>query len=128
MDVVHDGRPFAYIRGGRHLVVVHPRREPSALPLSLTGQDVARLVESTGVRITADTVTAEGFSFGIYDVAEQHRLRRAAAHRHPEPSPAPRSGAEGAAGGADEPLQPGRRGSWGLSPEAARPADHGRTS
>ena len=30
--VLHAGYPFAYLRGGTHLVVVNPRREPAVLP------------------------------------------------------------------------------------------------
>jgi predicted RecA/RadA family phage recombinase len=62
--VLHEGYPFAYLRGESHLVVVNPRRDPAALS---TGElfGVAPLLAS-GISVVGDTLSAEGFAYGIF--------------------------------------------------------------
>ncbi|MET8098984.1 alpha-amylase family glycosyl hydrolase [Streptomyces sp. NPDC005236] len=66
VEVVHAGYPFVYVRGGRYLVVVNPRREPSSCPL---GRDTGvRSVEADGVGIEGGTVNARGFGYGVFEL------------------------------------------------------------
>ena len=60
--------PFAYVRGGTHLVVVNPRREPASTDLP-DGWTAAREVEVEGVRVDGARAEAQGFSFGIFERA-----------------------------------------------------------
>jgi alpha-glucosidase len=65
--VLHEGYPFAYLRGDRHLVVVNPRREDARveLPEVVAG----RLLLGQGARFESGTVEVDGFGFGIFEVA-----------------------------------------------------------
>ncbi|MEW2360266.1 alpha-amylase family glycosyl hydrolase [Spirillospora sp. NPDC029432] len=69
VEILNDGFPFAYVRGGRYLVVVNPRREPAVLPLPRADLASARPVESGGVALDADSVKADAFSYGIFEYA-----------------------------------------------------------
>jgi hypothetical protein len=64
--VLTEDYPFTYVRGGTHLVVVNPRREPatSALPEGWQG---AQEIEVEGVRLQDGRVEAAGFAFGIFE-------------------------------------------------------------
>ncbi|MEV5473070.1 MULTISPECIES: alpha-amylase family glycosyl hydrolase [unclassified Streptomyces] len=64
LEVLHTGYPFVYVRGGRFLVVVNPRRDESAHPFL----GAARALESSGVEISGGTVTARGFGYGIFEL------------------------------------------------------------
>ncbi|MGP4110668.1 alpha-amylase family glycosyl hydrolase [Streptomyces sp. 4N509B] len=66
LEVLHTGYPLAYVRGGRYLVVVNPRRAPATLALPRTEMAGARPVEAEGVTIGEREITAAGFSFGIF--------------------------------------------------------------
>ncbi|MFD7814898.1 alpha-amylase family glycosyl hydrolase [Streptomyces sp. NPDC059785] len=67
VEVLHAGHPFVYVRGGRYLVVVNPRRDGASHRLDGYGAATdARPLEVSGVRVDGDTVTAEGFSYGIF--------------------------------------------------------------
>jgi maltose alpha-D-glucosyltransferase/alpha-amylase len=64
VEVLHREYPLVYVRGGTHLVVVNPRREPAELPapeLPDAAPVVVRDVTATDQRIRA-----EGFSYGIF--------------------------------------------------------------
>ena len=65
--VVHDGYPFAYVRGGTHLVVVNPRREPATLAAAELVDATALLAE--GVSIASDAVTISGFGYGVFSMS-----------------------------------------------------------
>jgi maltose alpha-D-glucosyltransferase/alpha-amylase len=67
VEVLHVGYPFAYVRGGTHLVVVNPRRAPARLALP-TATPHGRTVEARGVTIDNGEVRADGFSYGIFTV------------------------------------------------------------
>ena len=69
VEVVHAGYPFVYVRGGRYLVVVNPRREPASCPVGRMA--VARSLESEGVGIGAGTVSARGFGYGVFELADR---------------------------------------------------------
>ena len=66
LEVLTRDYPFAYVRGGTHLVVVNPRREPAALDLP-PGWDGARPLEVEGVRLAAGRAQADGFAFGVFE-------------------------------------------------------------
>jgi maltose alpha-D-glucosyltransferase/alpha-amylase len=64
VEVLHEGYPFVYVRGGRYLVAVNPRREPAAAPAP--GWDGARPVEAAGAVLREGTVEIEGFGYGVF--------------------------------------------------------------
>ncbi|WP_203720570.1 alpha-amylase family glycosyl hydrolase [Paractinoplanes brasiliensis] len=55
--VVNEGYPFAYVRGGTHLVVLNPRREPATL-------DISEIVGETGTETTTGATTTTGTASG----------------------------------------------------------------
>ena len=62
--VLHDGYPFAYLRGDTHLIVVNPRRDPATFSTGeLSG---AAPLLASGISVVGDTLTAEGFAYGIF--------------------------------------------------------------
>ncbi|MCY1141015.1 alpha-amylase family glycosyl hydrolase [Actinoplanes sp. Pm04-4] len=61
--VVSEGYPLAYVRGGTHLVVVNPRREPATLAF-----DVEAPVWASGVEVRPGELRVDGFGYGIFTV------------------------------------------------------------
>jgi maltose alpha-D-glucosyltransferase/alpha-amylase len=61
--VLHDGYPFTFTRGETHVVVVNPRQEPAVVsaPEIVGATDVF----SSGVTISNDQLTIEGFGYGV---------------------------------------------------------------
>lgn len=68
LEVLTEDYPFVYVRGGTHLVVVNPRREPATVTLP-SGWDGARGLEVEGVRLESGRAEASGFSYGIFERA-----------------------------------------------------------
>jgi maltose alpha-D-glucosyltransferase/alpha-amylase len=66
--VLHEVYPFVYVRGETHLVVVNPRREPASLHLGTLTGAVPLLVH--GVAVDDEQVTADGFGYGVFALAE----------------------------------------------------------
>jgi len=73
--VLHEGYPLVYLRGGTHLVVVNPRREPVDVDLPelprLSGGDGGIAtgvsgVEVRGVEVEDGMVHADGFGYGVF--------------------------------------------------------------
>jgi alpha-glucosidase len=69
--VVNAGYPFAYVRGGTHLVVVNPRQEASVLETDVApGADV---LLGDGIDVESDgsglTVRLEGFGYAVLRLA-----------------------------------------------------------
>lgn len=62
VEVLHEGYPFVYVRGGTHLVIVNPRR----MPAEFTFAKPARELLAQGVKLTDDQIQAAGFSYGIF--------------------------------------------------------------
>jgi maltose alpha-D-glucosyltransferase/alpha-amylase len=62
--VLHAGYPLVYVRGGTHLVLVNPRREPATFTASELNGATAMLAR--GISITANTASIDGFAYGIY--------------------------------------------------------------
>jgi maltose alpha-D-glucosyltransferase/alpha-amylase len=67
VEVLHEGYPLVYLRGGTHVVVVNPRREPArwARTAALGTGPLLPLL-TRGVEAGADTLTAAGHAYGIY--------------------------------------------------------------
>jgi maltose alpha-D-glucosyltransferase/alpha-amylase len=63
IEVVNEGYPFAYVRGGTHLVVLNPRRDPA----TLTDDRVrgARVLLASGTRIVDADVRIDGFGYAV---------------------------------------------------------------
>ncbi len=71
-DVLHAGYPLVYTRGGTHLVVVNPRREPATFTLPWARQPgpLARSAVLAADRVSVDgnQVLAGGFGYGVFEV------------------------------------------------------------
>ncbi|QUH01942.1 oligo-1,6-glucosidase [Saccharopolyspora erythraea] len=69
VEVLHSGYPLVYLRGGRYLVVVNPREEPATHPAPHLDTSSARLLEGSGIHLSAGGVSADGFGYGIHDLS-----------------------------------------------------------
>lgn len=70
-EVVHDGYPLAYVRGGTHLVVVNPRREPAPLDAAaLGGRRVGEVLLADGVSREGEGLSIDGFGWGVLRLAD----------------------------------------------------------
>ena len=61
--VVHEGYPFAYVRGESHLVAVNPRREPAGLDLAEFAN--AEEVWGAGASVNGTRLILDGFGYAI---------------------------------------------------------------
>ncbi|GAA1962149.1 alpha-amylase family glycosyl hydrolase [Catenulispora subtropica] len=70
VEVLHDGYPFVYLRGGTHLVVVNPRRAAASadLPPDLGISSVRSIAGGDGIHLEPHAVTAPGFSYGVFEL------------------------------------------------------------
>ncbi|MEU2429171.1 alpha-amylase family glycosyl hydrolase [Streptomyces sp. NPDC007861] len=68
-QVLHAGYPFVYVRGGRYLIVVNPRRTEAEFTLP-EGVTVGGTLEASGVGVGVHdaVVRAAGFAYGIFTV------------------------------------------------------------
>jgi maltose alpha-D-glucosyltransferase/alpha-amylase len=66
-EVVCPDYPFAYVRGGTHLVVVNPRKETASVKFA--GAAGATALLARGVTIEGIRVTVDGFGFGVLALA-----------------------------------------------------------
>ncbi|MBR7742723.1 oligo-1,6-glucosidase [Phycicoccus sp. BSK3Z-2] len=64
LEVLTEDYPFAYVRGGTHLVVVNPRRAEASTALP-DGWAAADPVLVEGVRTEGGRVVVDGFGFGV---------------------------------------------------------------
>jgi glycosidase len=65
-EVLVADYPFSYVRGGSHLVVVNPRREPAAaVAAELDGRVVER-IDGSGVDIDGTRISADGFGWAVF--------------------------------------------------------------
>jgi glycosidase len=62
-QVVCAEYPFAYIRGGSHLVVVNPREAQATV--TVAGAADSRELLAEGVAVDGDTITVDGFGYGV---------------------------------------------------------------
>ena len=65
VEVLSDGYPFVYLRGGSHLVVINGRRDEACADVGTLARD-ARPLAVHGVGIDGGKITAAGFSYGIF--------------------------------------------------------------
>lgn len=69
-EVLAAGAPFVYLRGGTHLVVINPRREPVSIrPDRLAGS--GRMLLGAGVRFLDGTIEADGFAHAVLALEEE---------------------------------------------------------
>ncbi len=68
-DVLNAGYPLVYTRGGTHLVVINPRREPAGftLPWARPAGPLAALAADR-VSVEGAQVRAAGFSYGVFEL------------------------------------------------------------
>jgi glycosidase len=69
LEILHDGYPLAYLRGGRFLVIINPSGRTHVLPHDRPELADAVAVKHTGVTVDRTTITAGPFSFGIFQAA-----------------------------------------------------------
>lgn len=73
-EVLTRDYPFAYVRGGSHLVVVNPRRAPAAADLDgIAGRD-AEPLEVSGARLHGGRAELDGFGYGVFALAQPGAL------------------------------------------------------
>jgi maltose alpha-D-glucosyltransferase/alpha-amylase len=68
LEILHDGYPLAYLRGGRFLVVINPSDRARAVPHDHPELADATAVRHAGVELDQTTITAGPFSFGIFQL------------------------------------------------------------
>jgi maltose alpha-D-glucosyltransferase/alpha-amylase len=66
LEILHDGYPLAYLRGGRFLIIVNPSDRAHALPHDRPELASATAIRNTDVTVDTATITAGPFSFGIF--------------------------------------------------------------
>lgn len=66
LEVLHNGYPLAYLRGGRFLVVVNPSGQEAGLSHVRPELATSTPIRSTGVAVTRDAITAQPFGYGIF--------------------------------------------------------------
>ncbi|WP_189316563.1 alpha-amylase family glycosyl hydrolase [Streptomyces brasiliensis] len=64
-EVLHADYPLVYVRGGRHLVVVNPRRNAAETGAPV---DEAVVLEARGVTVADGRIRAEGFGYGVFEL------------------------------------------------------------
>ena len=65
-QVLSRDYPLAYTRGGTHLVVANPRREPASVAVSELADRTAERLDGSGVQVGDGRVSADGFGWGIF--------------------------------------------------------------
>ena len=68
LEVLSDGYPLVYLRGGRFLVAVNPSDSTRVLTHDRPALAEATAVRQTGVTLDRATVTAGPFSYGIFQL------------------------------------------------------------
>jgi glycosidase len=68
LEILSDGYPFVYLRGGRFLVVVNPSDSTRVLSHGRPDLAEATAVRQTGVKLDQTTMTAGPFSYGIFQL------------------------------------------------------------
>jgi alpha-glucosidase len=66
LEVLSDGYPLAYLRGGRFLVVVNPSGRTERVAHGRPELAAAKPVLGSGVSVSAEAITAGPFSYGIF--------------------------------------------------------------
>ena len=68
LEILSAGYPLAYLRSGRFLVVINPSDRACVLQHARPEMAGAAAVKNTGVAVDLTTITAEPFSFGIFQL------------------------------------------------------------
>ena len=68
LEILADGYPLVYLRGGRFLVVVNPSDSARTLPHGRPELAEATAVRQTGVKLDQTTIAAGPFSYGIFQL------------------------------------------------------------
>jgi maltose alpha-D-glucosyltransferase/alpha-amylase len=68
LEILSDGYPLVYLRGGRFLVVVNPSDSTRVLSHGRSDLAEATAVRQTGVKLDQTTMTAGPFSYGIFQL------------------------------------------------------------
>ncbi|HEY3871189.1 MAG TPA: alpha-amylase family glycosyl hydrolase [Actinocrinis sp.] len=68
LEVLNDGYPLSYIRGGRYLVVVNPSERAVELPHDRPALAAATPVRQSGVSVSEHSLSAEPFAYGIFQI------------------------------------------------------------
>jgi glycosidase len=69
LEILSDGYPLVYLRGGRFLVVVNPSDRARTLPHGRPELAESTAVRQTGVKLDQTTIAAGPFSYGIFRIA-----------------------------------------------------------
>ena len=69
VEVLNDGYPLAYLRGGRFLVVVNPAGRAVTLAHGRPGLGRAAAVLGSGVVVGADAIAAGPFGYGVFELS-----------------------------------------------------------
>jgi maltose alpha-D-glucosyltransferase / alpha-amylase len=67
VEVLQDGYPFVYVRGGSHLVVINGRRAEARADLRGLAK-AARPLAVHGVELRDGEAVASGFSYGVFEL------------------------------------------------------------
>jgi glycosidase len=70
LEVLHDGYPLSYLRGGRFLVVVNPSGRTERAAHSRPELATTKAVLGSGVSVSADAITAAPFGYAIFAMAQ----------------------------------------------------------
>jgi glycosidase len=68
LEILSDGYPLVYLRGGRFLVVINPSDQARTLQHDRPGLASATPVRQTGVEVNEATIAAAPFSYGIFEL------------------------------------------------------------
>jgi glycosidase len=66
LEILNDGYPLAYLRGGRFLVIINPSDRARVLPHDRPDLAGATAVRHNGVDVDRASITAGPFAFGIF--------------------------------------------------------------
>lgn len=68
LEVLHDGYPLAYLRGGRFLVVINPSGRRIELRHERAALAGAGRIRGGGITVDASSLAAEPFAYGIFEL------------------------------------------------------------
>jgi maltose alpha-D-glucosyltransferase/alpha-amylase len=66
LEILHDGYPLVYVRGGQFLVVVNPSGRATVVAHDRPPLAAAAALKHAGVEVSEQAITAGPFSFGIF--------------------------------------------------------------
>ena len=66
IEVLHNGYPLAYLRGGEFLIVVNPAGRVVSLPHDRPELAAATAVRQVGVRVRESAISVDPFGYGVF--------------------------------------------------------------